>query len=530
MSESFLVAQTEKFLKEIQKQEIPSNITNFNEFIDLYITLKNNLIKLQDIRNEMEIRGYSSPYRSLKRYGKMNATNDVVAEDFHDQSRHAQYFRMKASTKKNILDQVKSAIASHKIAIGHLEEDTIIKCNKCNQTYSKHTLDNLLVTKNQEYTGYQCPCNSHKLTYEKNEKGICKIDLIRYLPLAGDYMLKRSELSSFGKESYRNIIHILKQEKRGIVKSVTAVVKVKEENGKTVRHRVNIDYADESSYEREVRKRYGAEAKIEFLQFHHKKPSLINDKHVQTSLAIAYIKYSENIIKKNIDEIVLDHTHNIDKVEKYYEIQENARCTSRKLARTAEERIELEKDIFILELKKENLIHNDILDRELKEDLKKQDEISEYYYTKTPRTLIIWDIFKYYLTTSVNRRTSYAGPFPNLRPTLDTNQMKAFDEKMPKNIINLLKENNENILYIPNLKEIIQYKQEIETKQNNLHIRIDHACCAAVAINIKTDIGLEKSAHLFNLNMDQVTKEKQSIQKIEKPKTNKAKKFLEMIK
>ena len=34
MSESFLVAQTEKFLKEIQKQEIPSQITNFNEFID----------------------------------------------------------------------------------------------------------------------------------------------------------------------------------------------------------------------------------------------------------------------------------------------------------------------------------------------------------------------------------------------------------------------------------------------------------------------------------------------------------------
>lgn len=159
MSE-FLVTQSEKFLKEIQRKPvIAESIEDFDSFIEIYYYLKDNLIKLQNMRNEMEIRGFTSPYRALKRYGKpkMN-NNEVVADDVYDQSRHAQYFRMKASSKKNLLDQVKSAIASHKIAIGHLEEYSTITCEKCGQTHTKNTLDNIIVyNEDYEVSDYECP-------------------------------------------------------------------------------------------------------------------------------------------------------------------------------------------------------------------------------------------------------------------------------------------------------------------------------------------------------------------------------------
>lgn len=56
-----------------------------------------------------------------------------------------------------------------------------------------------------------------------------------------------------------------------------------------VSRKMNIDCTDESNYELELRKRYGPNVRIELLQFHHKKPSLINDKYVQNALAIAYL-------------------------------------------------------------------------------------------------------------------------------------------------------------------------------------------------------------------------------------------------
>lgn len=41
--------------------------------------------------------------------------------------------------------QVESAIASHKIAIGHLEEYVELECKKCGQKYKKNTLEDILV-------------------------------------------------------------------------------------------------------------------------------------------------------------------------------------------------------------------------------------------------------------------------------------------------------------------------------------------------------------------------------------------------
>lgn len=529
-----LVTQSEKFLKTIQsKPVIAESIEDFDSFIKIYSYLNSNLKQLQNIRNKMEIRGFTSPYSALKRYSKGgNSSNpEIIPDDVHDQSRHAQYFRIKASNKKNILDQVKFAIASHKIAIGHLEEYVELECKKCGQKYKKKTLEDILVYDENEVESCKCECGSSEFKFDSDMSGICRLELIKYLPLGGEYLLKRSQLTNYSLEAYRKIIKIMKQEKRGRVKSITVIAKIKDENtGKWVSRKMNIDYADESNYELELRKRYGPNVRIELLQFHHKKPSLINDKYVQNALAIAYLHYSENIVSKKIDEIIPKHIHNMKKIDTYNSVLNEARKDAGRLAREAEERIELEEELTYVKLRKVNLITKDHkLDRELKEDLNKESEIKKHYYIETPFILILWDIFKYYLTTSENRRNNYSGPFPNLRPTLDSNQIKVFENIFPKDVIELLQDSGENIDTIPNMKETIQYKLDLETKRKKLHLKSNHAAYGAIALNSKSNISLNKAADLLYVDKDEAAKEKAALQKIEKPSTNKAKKFLEII-
>ncbi|PAV07378.1 DUF530 domain-containing protein [Methanosphaera cuniculi] len=536
MSE-FLVTQSEKFLKQIQKKPvIAESIEDFEGFFENYSYLKSNLKKLQITRNKMEIRGFTSPYSALKRYGKGNSSNngDIIPDDVYDQSRHAQYFHTKASNKKNILDQVKSAIASHKIAIGHLEEYAQITCKKCGQKYKKNTIEDILKYDEDELEviNHECSnCGSSEFELSHNPNGIYRLELIKYLPLGGEYLLKRSQLTNYSLEAYRKIIKIMRQEKRGRVKSVTVIAKIKDEKtGKWQSKKVNIDYADESNYELELRKRYGPNVRIELLQFHHKKPSLINDKYVQNALAIAYLQYSENIVNKEINNIIPRSISNMQRIHTYNQLTEEARKDAGRLAREAEERIELEEELQYVKLKKVNLMNKDhVLDRNLQEDLKKQAEIKKHYYIETPNILILWDIFKYYLSTSETRRNNYAGPFPNLRATLDSNQLKVFDNVFAKDVVDLLKDNDENIDVINNMKETMQYKRELENKSKNLHLKAPQQVYGAIALNNKTNMSLNHAAELLYVDPEEAAKEKASLQKIEKPSTNKAKKFLEII-
>ena len=62
-----------------------------------------------------------------------------------------------------------------------------------------------------------------------------------------------------------------------------------------------------------------------------------------------------------------------------------------------------------------------------------------------------------------------------------------------------------------------------------LHLKSKHALCGAVALNNKAEISLSHAADLLYLDYEEAQKEKKALQKIEKPSTNKAKKFLEII-
>ena len=122
MQESVLVNKAESYLDEISKDQISLDaIENFDNFKSLYFKLDDRLNYLQDLKNDMDAQGYTTPFTSLNKYGNKSAS-DVAKEELGENSRHNQIFWNKANAKKNILDRVKSAIDSHKIAIGNLEQ------------------------------------------------------------------------------------------------------------------------------------------------------------------------------------------------------------------------------------------------------------------------------------------------------------------------------------------------------------------------------------------------------------------------
>jgi Zn-finger domain-containing protein len=519
MSESVLIARAEKFLEKIKRQRVQvDKIKDFESFIVIYHYLKDNMEELYDFRDTMEIKGYKAPYRSLIRPSHF-ITTELRADEVHDISRQTQYFRMKAAAKKNILDRVKSSIASHRIAIGHLEEFATIKCKICKKQFKRHQIE-LVESK-------KCTCGATDLVLEQNKNGVYRLDIIKYLPLSGEYMLRMSDLPSLGREAFRNIVRILKHEKRGIVKTLSLVVKVFED-GRWIRKRVHMDAEDDKNYEREIRKEYGPNARIEFLQFHRKKPAIINDRHVQTALSIAYVKCAAEIadrIMENVLDVVLK---NKKKVKIYDDSLKKAAEFAASIVDDVEERNLLKEDKLI-ELLKENNLYNNVIDKELQEDIDARGEIKRKLFIEMPRVLILWDIAKYYLTTSYDRRNKYSGPFPNLRPNLDTNQLKAFQD-FDKEVVAILKKyTDERIEYILDIKEVVARKFEIENKVKGLHVKSNPPALGAAILNTSANLSIEKAAYLFYVNSSKVLKERDKIETFRKP-SKKAKQFLNLIK
>ena len=174
MNESVLIGRSERFLEQIKRKEISINDVQYPEnFLEIYSYFKTNLDSLHEMRENMEIKGYTAPYRSIKTYGRP-LSGEMKAEDMYDISRHTKYFRMNAAAKKNILDRVKSAISSHKIAIGHLEEFATIECDSCHRVYRGHELSTL--------TKKVCECGKDSFMLHQNEEGVYRLDISPFYP------------------------------------------------------------------------------------------------------------------------------------------------------------------------------------------------------------------------------------------------------------------------------------------------------------------------------------------------------------
>ncbi|WP_400216813.1 DUF530 domain-containing protein [Methanobrevibacter smithii] len=524
MEESALVAKAEKYLKEISNDSISlDNIEEFENFKRLYYKLDDRLNSLQELKESMDAQGYTTPFTSLNKYGT-KAIAEVSLEEMSENSRHNQMFRMKANAKKNVLDRVKSAIDAHKIAIGHLEQCGYLKCDSC---YKKYSLSEFRLK------GEKCSCGHENFSFKINKDATYRLEIISYLPLSGNYLVLMSELSGYGRNSFKKVLNILKQERKGLVKTISLVIRFRDENGRWIRKNVTLDSEYISNYEEEVRNRYGKDVRIEVLRFHRTKPAIIDDKYVRNALAISYVKYSEDIISSIKDSILKRKLSDFKRINKYdairykyeneipgfieeYDIGEIDAWRQSKITE------EFEKLHFIDKFGNYN--------RSLKRDLKIRENIEKTIFENMAPTLMMWDIFRYYLTTSHNNRKINNGPFPYIRAELDRQQRKVFQTTFKK-VIKVLNEFTDlKIISIPDMDLILYEKFKFEKQSKNSNILFNYPALGAGLIHEHGNIEIETIGNVLNINDSKIKKELKNIEHIRKPKSAKSKKFLDLIK
>lgn len=518
MDESKLIQKSEDFLKKIDEQP-PNfkNLDNKENFIETYNKINENLEFLQNIKEKMDLNGYSAPFRSLNRYGQISQ-NDEDLEELSETKRHNRQFRIKAMDKKNTLDRIKSAIDAHKIALGNLDSYAYFECEKCKKTYTiqKHIQKG------------KCTCDG-ELNFKIQQSNIYRIEILEYLPLSGNYLVLMSQLTEWGRNALKKVLKILKTQRKSVVTNVSPVIRIKED-GRIITKRISLDSQFANSYEEELREKYGKNFSIESLDFHRSKPSIINDKHTRKALAIAYVRYTEEIIKENKDKIAQDNFRNIGNLEQYDKIQTIIKLSNPVYLEeldTIEEWREQKLKENLQEAKLMDKYGN--LDRKLERDIKRRKQLENKVFSRIAPTLITWDMFKYYLTSSQDKRSRQTGPFPYIRNDIDKEQRKVF--KMSEKSVQLLQElKQENIIHIKDMDLILYEKFQIEKKIKNSNFKIKYNGLAAALVHKQTQEPIENLTTIFNTNQKEIKTQLKNIESINKPKTDKSRKFLEMIK
>lgn len=524
MEESVLVNKAENYLKEIANDSIILNdIEDFDNFKSLYFKLVDRLNYLQKLKDDMDAQGYTTPFTSLSRYGT-KSVSEVSLEEVGENSRHNQIFRMKANSKKNILDRVKSAIDSHKIAIGNLEQFGYVKCNNC---YKKYSID--------EYGQIEgkCTCSSQGFTFKVNKEATHRLQIIPYLPLSGNYMVLMSELSSYGRDSFKQVLNLLKQERKGVVKTISLVIRFRDKNNRLIRKNVSLGSDYVNNYEEEVRRQYGRNVRIETLRFHRTKPAIIDDKHARTALALAYVKYAESIIGEIKDDILKRRLTDFKRMNRYFEIiAEYENQTPDFIDKYDQNAIEEWRQSQIQnEFQKLNYVDRfGNIKRSLSRDLKIRESIYKNAFKNIASAIIMWDIFRYYMTTSNNSRKIVLGPFPYIRVELDREQRKVFQTTYTKVIETLNNFTDIKIIPVHEMDLLLYEKFKFEKQSRNSNIKFNQVALGAALVHQNSDIELEEISNAFNVNESKIKKEIKHIDQIRNPKSDKSKKFLDLIK
>ena len=524
MEESALVSKAEEYLKEISMDNISlDNIDEFDTFKNLYFKLDDRLEVLKNLKKDMEVQGYNTPFTSLNRYGNKSVA-EVSFEEISENSRYNQIFRTKANSKKNILDRVKSAIDSHQIAIGHLNQYGYLKCDSCYKKYS--------ISEYREIGG-KCKCRSQSFSFKINRDNTYRIEIIPYLPLSGNYRVLMTELSKYGRNAFKKVINALKQERTGHVKTISPSFRYKDKNNRWIRKKASFDSEFVDNYEEELRKEYGRDVRIEKLEFYRNKPAIIDDKHARTALALGYVRLSEKIIENIRDDLFKRHLSDFKRINKYDAIINKYKNCSPSFIDSFD-MIEIEKWREI-EIKKEleslkYLNHYGELNRSLKRDLKTRSNLEESIFENIAPAIISWDIFRYFLTTSVSNRKKNTGPFPYIRVELDRQQRKIFQKDFFSVIDILDRFSDIKLLHVKDMDLILYEKFKFEKQFKNSNIKFNHPALGAAHLYLNSNLDLEVISNSFNVNISKIKKELTNIESIKNPKTDKSRKFLDLIK
>ncbi|MDR3062604.1 MAG: DUF530 domain-containing protein [Methanobrevibacter sp.] len=521
MEETSLIKKAESYLNKIANKRIDlSNVSKLDNFINIYQSFTQSLDILVEMKSDMEMRGYMSPYSSLTKYGAP-MSNEIHYDELAEISRHGQSVRRGATAKKIILDRIKSAIDSHKIAMAHLEEYAVINCNGCHNEYK---LSEFLSLKEKK-----CNCDGSNFSISPNQYTVYRLDIIPYLPLSGNYMVLRAQLSHWGRKAYTKIVNSLSKKKKAVVKTVSLTIKYNKD-GRWLTKNLNLDSDYVDLYEEKIKELYGKDAKILRLNFNHSNPSIINDKHTITALALAYSQLSQEIVKKNSSSILKENISDYNSLKSYDNIIFSIKNEQPHFI-VDENSLEEWRDLKIKDsLKDKGLMDKSFkLNPKLKKDLYSREQLENKIFSEIGNVLILWDIFKYYLITSNDRRKRYKGLFPYLRGDIDRTQREVFANYNPKTIDLLVKYEYEKILKIKDMDLILFEKFKLEKKIKGLNMNFNYLFLGAALISLNSTLDCEIIEENFNINSEKVKKGIEDINMINQPRSDKSKKFLGLV-
>jgi hypothetical protein len=516
MVETPLLNRAVEFLEEISetfKIDVDMLREDKEYFATTYLKLKENLAQLKKLKDEMEQCGFDSPYFALgmSRYGSPIGKQTYKREDVEDQrdvARHKMFFRTDASFKKGTFERTKSAIASHNIAIGHLEEFASYVCNCGKVTKGKEAAKNV-----EEKKHLQCSkCGSSDGELVENEDGVYRLEILPYLPYGGEFTHEISKFQPTERMAYRELIEVLREKKRGKIKSATVTFKALED-GRWVRKKeqVEVEKGAKLDYEGYLREKYGRII-IENIRYHHERSILVSGRYNRQALAIAYTKILKEH-KESILEYLLSKKVDIDKLREYEDIRKKVEMrmystTSPAFAmdmRVAEERREImdELDQKLTELglmdEEGNLLP------ELDEAIRQRHEIRKGTLIKIPKAVFAWDIFKFLLIKPYRERR-YASIFPGLQPVPERDQlMGALSILGEEDLISAIQMFiDQTVTSISDAEEIIYKKFEIEEiLQDYLKVTSSRAV-GGISLYLNSPLALERAAEIVSARVEEL--------------------------
>ncbi len=484
-------------------------------FEELYLTLKGNLEELKLLKDEMEQRGFDSPYFALglSRHGSPFGKGSYRREDVEDQrdvARHKMFFRTNAAFKKGTFERTKSAIAAHNIAIGHLEEFVYFTCECGKEAKGKEALKII-----EEKRRYVCPkCGSaEKPKLKANEQGIYRLEILPYLTYGGEFTVEISKFTPTERMAYRELVEILREKKKGKIKSATVTFKAKE-NGKwvTKREQVEVSKGERLDYEGVLRSKYGRII-IEHVRYHHERSILVSGRYNRQALAIGYTKILK-YKREEILEYLLSRRVDMEKLRLYEEIKRrfDAQLYTAEASQTfaldmriMEERYELMRE-FEEELKAAGLMdEKGNLIAGLDEAINYRQKIRKEMLIKIPKALFAWDIFKFLLIKPYRERR-YASIFPGLQPIPDKEQLEAALEILQEEdlLYAIQKFIDPTVIPVKRAHEIVFKKFEIEEiLQDYLKVTSSRAV-GGIALYLHSDLELETAARVVSSSVEEL--------------------------
>ena len=406
---------TERSVVDLKK--LKSDLNYFNNY---YLKLQENLVDLKNIKDEMEQKGFDSPYYTLGGSGKRSPGSGKVGyddiENQRDVSRHKKMFIADATYKKSVYERTKGAIASNNIAIGHLEEFVSIVCSCGRVAKGKEALK--ILEDNKRFVCEKCGTDEEG-KIEENPFGIFRLDIIKLLPYGGEFMSEISSFTPTERRAYREIIGSLREHKRSNIKSGMVFFKT-EHKGKWERKKELVEIENEAGLDIEgfLKKKYG-NIIVEKIRFYHERSVLISGKYNRQALAIAYTKIFKSGRREIVDSL-MESDVNMSKLREY---ESHRRSMDIYLQNQRVDRQEIIDEFEAKMIEKGLMKENGELVDELENAISSRRDVADKYLVKLPKLILAWDIFRFLLIKPYRERR-YASIIPGLQPVPEREQLE----------------------------------------------------------------------------------------------------------